>query len=285
MAQSEQQDMMPTTMSELAFIFVFVFAMFAAVGNAQDTEPPVSADARLVEFETSGRVSCIYVPYVSYRHQTGQMVSYIPETGQLNVAISATDKTPAARSFLQFYWRQHQDETQTLVENWDSKNIYVRYNLDGPDSTTQPGKPYLYLNEKGRTAVFYAINFLNRVISRNFSTHKRNNATTITDIPEFTSKNFLIFHNHDEFSIFFSSLITLNDILEKEYNCRLFYDLFNIPERKNPEIYTLFSGMIPNELSSYEIAFKNFFLDEAHKPNHGLVNSYVKFPNYIDTTE
>ncbi len=153
MRKDSGQAVLNSTMAELAFMLVFVFAIFAAVGNAHEPDTP-NAAARVLA-EEKENVSCLYVPWDPQGEGRAQSGKFIDE-GQytrysLNTAENNnTEKRPAIRSLLQFYWLRMEDTRFATVET-----VYLHFNLDQLSDSSKNEKPFLYLNSDARAALFY----------------------------------------------------------------------------------------------------------------------------------
>ena len=89
MRKDSGQAVLNSTMAELAFMLVFVFAIFAAVGNAHEPDTP-NAAARVLA-EEKENVSCLYVPWDPQgegRFQSGKFVARL-EVLQWRTRVSA----------------------------------------------------------------------------------------------------------------------------------------------------------------------------------------------------
>ncbi len=226
MRKDSGQAVLNSTMAELAFMLVFVFAIFAAVGNAHEPDTP-NAAARVLA-EEKENVSCLYVPWDPQgegRFQSGKFIDegqytrYSLNTAENNNA----EKRPAIRSLLQFYWLRMEDTRSTSVET-----VYLHFNLDQRSDASKNEKPFLYLNSDARAALFYMMLRLNDFLHDHLNASD-NRYVTKPAIPHLEKGPILRFKTFRDTHAFTRFLMRMDQEIFEIYKCRFFYDFFNFP--------------------------------------------------------
>jgi hypothetical protein len=226
MRKDSGQAVLNSTMAELAFMLVFVFAIFAAVGNAHEPDTP-NAAARVLA-EEKENVSCLYVPWDPQGEGRAQSGKFIDE-GQytrysLNTAENNnTEKRPAIRSLLQFYWLRMEDTRFATVET-----VYLHFNLDQLSDSSKNEKPFLYLNSDARAALFYMELRLNDFLY-DYLNASHNNYVRKPAIPHLKKGPILRFQAFRDTYAFTRFLMRMDQEIFEIYKCRFFYDFFNFP--------------------------------------------------------
>lgn len=280
-----------STLAELSFVLVFIFALFAAVGNAEEPDTP-NAAAQMIALEKDD-VSCLYVPFETAAQpagkSSGKHVDFNHSArGTLNVRY-ADDRTPSVRSFLQFYWGRHEEAVP-----FSDGVVYLHANLSQYMPNQPVPKPYLFLNDRAETAVILAMYKINNLLADDF--HHRAVSLLLANarppyFPEFEKAPLLRFDTHRSLRTFLDFLDNLDNQLYSTYGCHLFYDVFNFPDEASINADQTLTATQRDQAELFRDAFNKLHTKiipgtaMIMNGGKGLLNTVQDYPIWEDDTD
>jgi hypothetical protein len=246
-AEEREDTLVNSTLTELALMLVFVFALFPAVAVA------VNLGGRQVAVDAMARLepSCFWIPRSDMPHEIGSEVVFLNDGPQTleNTNLKMSDRTgePMPRSFVQVYWMYtpepegvaiaYQDSPEPVglarqLRNPSADRIAIVLNLDSYQ------KPYLYRNPEARTALSRALELL-AAFSMRSDPNNESARKPMFDLPTHPGgsgttrvlRREVIFAS--DWSVQVDAAIpALKEVIEtvfREHGCVLKIDVFNYP--------------------------------------------------------
>lgn len=303
--------MVNSTLTELALMLVFIFALFPAVAVAVNLggRPPAhtsfAADAP----------SCFWIPRVDMPQEIGAEVVYFSFEDQSwensNAELQgdgAGNLRPVPRSFLQIYWLYTPDKAKIeqehaghpepvgLLERLDDERgiaAAIVLNLDSHQ------KPFLYLRPEARYALRDALALLDSAEYTGNTLHADTGEKIFT-MPTHSTINYttkvlrrsVIFSNSEALQLrqALSHIREMMEIIEERHGCHLRIDFFNQPRGAAWMAHVNADGtdhVLRNQSNTFRAEFGLGDLGSGQPLANWLMRypgSQTFFPEFVDTT-
>lgn len=249
-----------STLTELALMLVFVFALFPAVAAALNGGGRDSAKDEL----PAGQPSCLWIPRADLAHESGATVSYLSPNArgirETNIQVSENN-TPLPRSFLQIYWLHRIDkEISHFCQTPRDGLMHSREEVSQPrtcDNAFRPpplpdglastkhefmsylavvlnpdsgAKPYLFRDERARAGVQYALKTLDGY--EHFQLPYQSyfdSSNTVRQVRVLRRSVVMVINNEEKMKGGIGTLRKVLETVSKDFGCDLLVDFYNLP--------------------------------------------------------